>query len=179
MQPMKVDDLRCENEINMSLCNGDETNELIQRPDMLVYVDTQIIPDDCVRDVSVKVLLKKWADDILFDVKYAISEYYGEYSDLYAIINRSKQIDRRCVTEHCFKQAYKKIEYLTPVLEDLVQADITGIGEIFRVVYGFNSDELHILREYAKLYDCISEWDETMMWYGCRHDEILARNLFV
>lgn len=129
--------------------------------------------DSILSDMTIKKLLIKWTELIKFDISYGLYKYYMKTHN----IDRG---DKNFVIT-LFNEISTKISFLTPVLEDLVNKNIHGIEDIFIAIYGVDSNEVYILRDFFKLNDKVNTWDEDYMWNDCNSDkrmlEILVQYL--
>ncbi len=124
-------------------------------------------PNDILSDMSVKGILGKWTELIVSHVKYALYKYYV----------KTGNIDVGTDIKWAFEDVHVKITQLTPVLEDMVEKNIHGMGDILIGVYGVGSDEVYMFRRFMDRYSCIDEWDTDYMWNDCGGDKRLKKLL--
>jgi len=89
-----------------------------------------------------------------------------------------------------FSEAFTTIRFVTPVLEDFLVRDISGIDNIVKAIYGEGSDELYMLKKFLKIADHMFFWaaprtstdaylpgTEDVLWDDCQADTRLKRIL--
>lgn len=133
------------------------------------YGNNTNFSDTIMSDITTKGLLGKWTAMILADTENALQKYY--------IKDRNIDAGDKGRVAALFRYTDSKIAVLTPVLEDLVTPNISGIEDIFIAVYGVASDEVYILRSYRKLAQNVGTWDEDYMWNNCSSDRRLRHIL--
>lgn len=122
-------------------------------------------PDDIISDMTIKGLLGKWTEWIYSKAVSALLKYYMKTGNIDAG-------DKSFVISQ-FKGIKMEIDYLTPILEDLVAKEICGIEDIFIAVYGIKSDEVYVVRRFLDRCNHINEWDTDYMWNDCANDKRL------
>ena len=140
------------------------------------------IPDEIMRETTTKDILRKWTENVLQDVKYALTEYYAKHSDIAEelrkrILTYDYNMFRKKLVEIEFEDIRCRMKCISPLLTDLVHEDIYTIADIFIVVYGMTSDETYLIRHFTKLYNDIGHWSEFFMWNNCQNNKRLARIL--
>lgn len=140
------------------------------------------IPDDIMKDITTKEVLRKWIENILQDVRYSLTEYYAKHSDVVEELSRRiRPYDyntfRKKVVEIEFEDIRCRIKCITPLLTDLLHDDIWTITDICIAVYGMMSDEVYLIRHFMKLYNDKQYWSEFFMWNDCKNNDRLARIL--
>ena len=123
------------------------------------YGNNTNFSDGIMSDMTTKGLLGKWTALIESRVRCDIRKYYMKTRNIDAG-------DKNWIKSF-FKDTMQFISYLTPILEDLVHKNIYGMEDIFIAVYGIQSDEVYLLREFLDLYKRMDEWDEDYMWNDC------------
>jgi hypothetical protein len=133
------------------------------------YGNNTSFPDSVMSDMTTRGLLGKWTEMIFSEVKGALFKYHMR--------SRNMDFGYKNTTAIYFNDAWRMIEEVTPVLEDLVNESIYGIEDIFLAVFGVGSDEVYALREFLRLHGKMGNWDEDCMWNDCKGDERLLRIL--
>lgn len=126
-------------------------------------------PNEILNHITIRELLEKWLSLIYSDVFMALCKYHMKIGNIDA---GDKKIVKRF-----FKDTYNNIYCLTPLLEDLVNADLHGIEDIFIAVFGILSDEVYVLRSFFKLYAGMDSWVEANMWDDCISDKRMLKIL--
>ena len=113
-------------------------------------------PDSVMSDMTTKGLLGKWTEMVISDVQVAVFKYYAETQNIDAgDLNFVRSL---------FISTNDRIRAITPVLEDLCNRNLYGIVDITIAVFGVDSDEVFVLREFLKRMERINEWDTDFMW---------------
>lgn len=119
-------------------------------------------PDDILSDMTNKGLLGKW-------IGYLVSEVRSSLYSFYVKTNNVDCGDVDFVTKR-FVETKMEIDYILPVLEDLVDANIHGFEDICIAIYGVESDEVFLVRRFLQQNACMSEWKSSSMWTDCGGD---------
>lgn len=113
-------------------------------------------PDDVLSSITIKGLLGKWVSLKLSDIRYAVLKYHIAYRNIDAgHVNFVRSL---------FEELEDDLRILTPVLEDLTASYLYGFDDIVKAVYGRDSDEAYLVREYRRLDETKDAWDENTMW---------------
>ena len=143
-------------------------NSVLSRNDLVdQYGNNTNFSDFIMSDMTTKGLLGRWADIVYEDVICALKKCYMKTNNMDAYdVN---------VTDIMFDEAENKIKYLTPVFEDVLNTDISGIEDIFIAIYGVTSDEVYAMRIFLKdnAKRNSSGWDADHMWNDCCYDKRL------
>lgn len=144
------------NEMDCSLLPELETDQ---------YGNNTNFPNSIMSDMTTKGLLGKWTGMIASEIEHSLLKYHI----------KTNNIDVGCTdfVRELFTETMGKIQYLTPVLEDLVNEKIFGMEDIFIAVYGIGSDEVYMFREFRRLFTKMEQWDEDYMWADCSGDSRL------
>lgn len=146
------------------------TKDFIQQ---LSYIDKYgnniNFSDSIMSDMTIKGLLGRWTSIIFSELTTVLYKYY--------IKNNNIDAGDKNFVITLFQDLNHKIEYLTPVLEDLVEENICGIEDIFIAVYGVASDEVYVLRRFLHLTERMASWDEDYMWNDCATNKRLKKIL--
>ena len=113
-------------------------------------------PDDVIGPLTMKGLLGKWVTLKLSDIRYAVTKYHMSYRNIDAG-------DANFVLQ-LFADLDDELFILTPVLEDLTASHLYGFDNIVEAMYGPNSDEVYLVREYRTLAQSRNEWKACDMW---------------
>ncbi|MCR5718055.1 MAG: type II toxin-antitoxin system RelB/DinJ family antitoxin [Oscillospiraceae bacterium] len=127
------------------------------------------VPNEIMSDINAKALLYKWTEYFFIESRYCVIKYYAKRNN----------VDANSISTVAifFRRLKEEMEQITPVLEDLVISDITGIEEITAAIYGESSDEVYIVKTFNELYNSIDNWKESDMWNDFESNERL-RQLF-
>ena len=125
--------------------------------------------DEILSDMTMKGILGKWTGLLYSDIRYAMFKYYM----------KTRNIDVDCLnfTKNLFKTTRNKINFVEPVLNDMVAVNIGGIEDIFIGIYGVGSDEVYLLRNFLERCENIDSWDEDYMWNDCLGNERMYKIL--
>ena len=117
------------------------------------------ISDNIISHMTIKDVLEHWLSRIASNVRFCLYKYYIETKNI--------DVGDKKIVVSFFKDTYNSIETTTPILEDMLIKEISGIEDIFIAVYGVISDEVYALRHFLDLYKRIDTWDEDYMWNDC------------
>ena len=123
------------------------------------YRNNTNFPNDIMSDMTTKGLLGKWVAFLVSKVRCSLYSYYIK-------TNNIDYGDTNFVTQR-FTETKGEIEYILPVLEDLVNANIHGFEDICIAVYGIGSDEVFMIRRFFQLCVCMPIWKKDSMWTDC------------
>ena len=113
-------------------------------------------PDDVLSSMTIKGLLGKWVTMKISEIHYAVLKYHIKYRNIDAgDVNFVLSL---------FEELEEELSILTPVLEDLTASHLYGFDEIAEAVYGRDSDEMYLIREYRRLTNSRDEWKVCDMW---------------
>ena len=86
-------------------------------------------PDKIMGPMTMKGLLGKWAESIIYDIKYCLAKYY---------LGEDRNIDAGDIdfVKNRFRETSNMMHKLTPVLEDMVNENIYGLEDIMISIYG-------------------------------------------
>ena len=113
--------------------------------------------DDILGPASMKGILMRWLSNICEEIFYAMSKYH---------LPRALNIDAgdKQFVEARFNIAYSKIQHIVPVLESMTNEKLIGIVDIAEAIYGYDSDEVYLIKKFLKLSSEMDEWDCEHMW---------------
>ena len=99
-------------------------------------------------------------------IKHALVTYHMPQKN-----NLVGQMDK---VELVFLETFYSLDWIVPILEEVVSSQCYGIEDVFASVYGDDSDEIYMLRAFLEKFENIQSWTEADMWNGCKADARLA-----
>lgn len=171
----KVTDVIRSYYIGSSECEGFSFRDAIGRIDGTTdrFGNNIDFADSVVGSMTMKGLLGKWLGVVVDDCRSCLIRYYSdEYAKFCEDIEPPEVYVRRW-----FDETAAKFKCLTPVLDDLVNSRLYGIGDILIAAYGVDSDEVYAYREFERLSEK-KKFSTATMWDNAAHDPLLRKILF-
>lgn len=99
-------------------------------------------------------------------IKHALVNYHMKENN-----NLVGQMDE---VELVFLETFYSLDWIAPILEEVVPSYYYGIEDAFAAVYGDDSDEVYALRAFMERFEVMNKWTAADMWNGCKSDARLA-----
>lgn len=112
--------------------------------------------DEIMSDMTMKGLLGKWVELLYSKIEYAVFKYYKRQHNI--------DVNDMDTVKMMFEDAYNYMVLLTPILEDMVTEDYYGIEEIVEAIYGADSNEAYVLKDFKEKSENMERWKDSDMW---------------